>query len=80
MKTLEISTRSQYAIRSVVYYAPMNANCGWKCSNGDILKLIFQWIVARAAPIRFVHLKEGNNNHLEEAKKLANIACNLPRG
>ncbi|KAJ7301015.1 hypothetical protein DFH08DRAFT_724755, partial [Mycena albidolilacea] len=41
-KTLEISTRSEYAIRSVVYYATKKENCGWKCPNGDILKLIFQ--------------------------------------
>ncbi|KAK7049162.1 hypothetical protein R3P38DRAFT_3620855 [Favolaschia claudopus] len=50
-KTLEIATRSEYAIRSVVYSAPMNAACGWRCLNGDILRLIFVLIKSRAAPI-----------------------------
>ncbi|KAJ7466466.1 hypothetical protein FB451DRAFT_1040872, partial [Mycena latifolia] len=39
-KTIEISTRSEYAIRSVVYYAAKNETCGWRWTNGDILKLI----------------------------------------
>ncbi|KAJ6590750.1 hypothetical protein B0H10DRAFT_1640802, partial [Mycena sp. CBHHK59/15] len=56
-RTLEISTRSEYSIKSVVYYAAKNETCGWRCANGDILKLIFQWINVRTAPIRFTHLK-----------------------
>ncbi|KAJ7704775.1 hypothetical protein B0H17DRAFT_886676, partial [Mycena rosella] len=54
---LEIATRSEYAIRSIVYYAAKNETCGWRCPNGDILKIIFHWIIAHAAPIRFTHLK-----------------------
>ncbi|KAJ7196333.1 hypothetical protein B0H12DRAFT_997716, partial [Mycena haematopus] len=74
-KTLEISTRSEYAIRSVVYYAATNATCGWKCSNGDILKIIFKWITCRAAPIHFIHLKKDcKSGHLQDAIKLANDA------
>jgi ribonuclease HI/exonuclease III len=78
-KTLEISTRSEYAIRSVVYYAAKNETCGWRCANGDILKLIFQWIKLRAAPIRFTRLKKTANGHVEMAKKLADIGCTYPR-
>ncbi|KAJ7044367.1 hypothetical protein C8F04DRAFT_896692, partial [Mycena alexandri] len=56
-KSLEISMRSEYAIRSVVCYATKNETCGWTCPNGDILKIILHWIKVRAAPIRFIHLK-----------------------
>lgn len=78
--TLEISTRSEYAIRSVVYYAAKNENCGWKCPNGDIPKLIFQWIKVRVAPIHFIHIKKlSNNGHLKKAQTLAITGCNSLR-
>ncbi|KAJ7061086.1 hypothetical protein C8F01DRAFT_921872, partial [Mycena amicta] len=35
-RSLEISSRSQYAIKSLVYYASRNAASGWKCENGDL--------------------------------------------
>ncbi|KAJ7092143.1 hypothetical protein C8R44DRAFT_593679, partial [Mycena epipterygia] len=36
-KSINISTRSQYAICSAVYYASKNEACGWRCANGDLL-------------------------------------------
>ncbi|KAJ7040063.1 hypothetical protein C8F04DRAFT_887549, partial [Mycena alexandri] len=57
LKSLEVSTRSEYAIRSVVYYAARNDACGWRCANGDILKLIIALIKCRGAPIHFRHIK-----------------------
>jgi ribonuclease HI len=57
-KNLVISTRSEYAIRSIKYYAHKNDACGWTYSNGDILKLIVGWIRCRAAPIHFSHMKK----------------------
>ncbi|KAJ7929817.1 hypothetical protein B0H13DRAFT_2310205 [Mycena leptocephala] len=81
LKSLKISTRSGCAIRSVVYYAAKNEACGWRCTSGDILTLIFQWIKARSAPIRFVQIKKSltDNVHLRAAKDLADIGCNSPR-
>jgi ribonuclease HI len=35
-KNLVISTRSEYAIRSITYYVYKNDACGWTCVNGDI--------------------------------------------
>ncbi|KAF8186131.1 hypothetical protein K438DRAFT_1596579, partial [Mycena galopus ATCC 62051] len=35
-KSLEIYTRSQYAIGSAVYYAANNDACGWRNPNGDL--------------------------------------------
>lgn len=43
-KSLEISTRSEYVIRSIVHYAARNDACGWRCENGDILKVILPLI------------------------------------
>ncbi|KAJ7083857.1 hypothetical protein C8R44DRAFT_651764, partial [Mycena epipterygia] len=56
-KSLEISTRSEYVIRSVVYYAATSDACGWRCANGDLLKRILGRIKARTAPLKFCHLK-----------------------
>ncbi|KAJ7892347.1 hypothetical protein B0H14DRAFT_2254002, partial [Mycena olivaceomarginata] len=52
-KSLVISTRSEYAIRSITNYAYRNDACGWTCVNGDILKSIVGWIRCRTAPIHF---------------------------
>ncbi|KAJ7820598.1 hypothetical protein B0H14DRAFT_2293957, partial [Mycena olivaceomarginata] len=57
-KTLQVSTRSEYAIRSIKYYAARNEVCGSTCPNGDVLELIVQWVRARQAPIHFVHIKK----------------------
>ncbi|KAJ7028854.1 hypothetical protein C8F04DRAFT_883056, partial [Mycena alexandri] len=46
-KSLDISTRSEYVIRSVTYYAAANDACGWRCANGDILKRILALIKIR---------------------------------
>ncbi|KAJ7900680.1 hypothetical protein B0H14DRAFT_2287675, partial [Mycena olivaceomarginata] len=71
-KSLTISTRSEYAIRSIKYYASRNSACGWKCPNGDILKIILEWIRSRTAPIHFVHIKKGTvSATLKAAKALA---------
>ncbi|KAF8175070.1 hypothetical protein K438DRAFT_1437302, partial [Mycena galopus ATCC 62051] len=51
--SLEISTRSEYVIRSITYYASTNDACGWRCSNGDILKRVLGLIKSRSAPIHF---------------------------
>ncbi|KAJ7758458.1 hypothetical protein DFH07DRAFT_741533, partial [Mycena maculata] len=37
-KSISVSTRSEYVIRSTVYYAATNEACGWRCTNGDLLK------------------------------------------
>jgi ribonuclease HI len=57
-RNLVITTRSEYAIRSIKYYAYRNEACGWKCVNGDVLKLIIAWIRCRTAPIHFSHIKK----------------------
>ncbi|KAJ7766183.1 hypothetical protein B0H16DRAFT_1309613, partial [Mycena metata] len=46
-RSLTISTRSEYAIRSVVYYAARNESCGWRCVNGDLLKILIALIKSR---------------------------------
>ncbi|KAJ7767214.1 hypothetical protein B0H16DRAFT_1225318, partial [Mycena metata] len=56
-KSMEISTRSEYAIRSVVYYAARNDACGWRCTNGDLLKVLIGLIKFRTAPVHFCHIK-----------------------
>ncbi|KAJ6597844.1 hypothetical protein B0H10DRAFT_1827009 [Mycena sp. CBHHK59/15] len=79
-KTLHISTRSEYAIMSVKYYAYRNDACGWKCPNGDVLKLIIQWIKCRSAPLHFIHVKKGPPSaHYKESLSLAEKGSNLPR-
>ncbi|KAJ6552898.1 hypothetical protein B0H19DRAFT_878429, partial [Mycena capillaripes] len=57
-KNVVISTRSEYAIRSIAYSAYKNDACGWTCVNGDILKLIIAWICYRTAPIHFSHIQK----------------------
>ncbi|KAJ6607804.1 hypothetical protein B0H10DRAFT_1817185, partial [Mycena sp. CBHHK59/15] len=56
-KSLEISTRSEYVIRSITHGAAENDACGWRCPNGDLLKRILALIKARSAPLHFCHLK-----------------------
>ncbi|KAJ7307702.1 hypothetical protein DFH08DRAFT_720115, partial [Mycena albidolilacea] len=46
-KSLEIHMRSQYAIRSAVYYAANNDACGWRNTNGDLSKVIVSLIKGR---------------------------------
>jgi ribonuclease HI len=76
-KSLEVSTRSEYAIKSVVYYAARNDACGWRCANGDILKPLIAAIKARTAPLHFRHLKKDTaltNGHLIQATAMARTA------
>ncbi|KAJ7764211.1 cytochrome P450 [Mycena metata] len=83
-KSLEISSRSEYAIRSITYCAAGNDACGWKCANGDILKLILVLVKCRTAPIHFCHIQRdqlevAKNGHLTQATTMAREACDLPR-
>ncbi|KAJ6467393.1 hypothetical protein C8R45DRAFT_838577, partial [Mycena sanguinolenta] len=52
-RSLTISTRSQYAIRSAVYYASKNEACGWRNTNGDLTKILVSLIKLRSAPVHF---------------------------
>ncbi|KAJ7777672.1 hypothetical protein DFH07DRAFT_731163, partial [Mycena maculata] len=73
-QSLEISTRSEYAIRSAKYHAFQNDARGWRCPNGDLLKILSALIKERVAPVHFMHLKKeikNVNGHLTEAKRLA---------
>ncbi|KAJ7318571.1 hypothetical protein DFH08DRAFT_631331, partial [Mycena albidolilacea] len=54
-KSLQISTRSEYVIHSIVHYAAFNEVCGWRCANGDLLRLIFAFIKVRLAPLHLCH-------------------------
>ncbi|KAJ7447713.1 hypothetical protein FB451DRAFT_975472, partial [Mycena latifolia] len=56
-KSVVICTRSEYAIRSAVYYAAQNDACGWRCVNGDLLKVLLALIKIRSAPVHFSHIK-----------------------
>ncbi|KAJ7806190.1 ribonuclease H-like domain-containing protein [Mycena olivaceomarginata] len=39
-RRLDIYTDSEHAARSIVYWAPKHAEAGWKCANGDLLKIL----------------------------------------
>lgn len=78
-KNLIISTRSEYTIRSIKYYASRNSACGWKCPNGDVLRMIIEWIRCRTAPIHFAHIKKDNiTETLKATKALADKGSQLP--
>ncbi|KAJ7246143.1 hypothetical protein B0H12DRAFT_1306483, partial [Mycena haematopus] len=71
-QSLEISTRSQLAIRSAKYYSFKNDARGWTGKNGDMLKILTSLIKERIAPVHFLHIKtEAGNGHLDAAKALA---------
>ncbi|KAJ3754931.1 ribonuclease H-like domain-containing protein, partial [Lentinula raphanica] len=69
---LEIFTDSTYVISSLVYLAPENAQCGWVCPNGDILRTLAQWIASRSTPLKLTHVR-AHRGHVqnEAADKLA---------
>ncbi|KAJ3724632.1 ribonuclease H-like domain-containing protein, partial [Lentinula raphanica] len=71
-RPLEIFTDSTYVISSLVYLAPENAQCGWVCPNGDILRILVQWIASRSTPLIFTHVR-AHRGHVqnEAADKLA---------
>ncbi|KAJ7485569.1 hypothetical protein FB451DRAFT_945583, partial [Mycena latifolia] len=56
-ESLEISTRSEYAIRSAKFYSFKNDARGWRCPNGDLLKILSTLIKERIAPVHFLHIK-----------------------
>ncbi|KAF8121649.1 hypothetical protein K438DRAFT_1653547, partial [Mycena galopus ATCC 62051] len=56
-ESLEISSRSEYAIRAAKYHAFKNDVRGWRCPNGDLLKVLSTLIKERIAPVHFIHLK-----------------------
>ncbi|KAJ3804085.1 ribonuclease H-like domain-containing protein, partial [Lentinula aff. lateritia] len=73
-RRVEIYSDSEYAIRSIVYCAPKEAQSNWSCTNGDILHAICLWIASREAPIIFHHVRgHSNNAHNDAADNLANI-------
>ncbi|THU94313.1 ribonuclease H-like protein, partial [Dendrothele bispora CBS 962.96] len=73
-RALEINTDSEYVIKSLTFYAPMQSMCGWKCANGDLLRSIVSWIRSRPAPLSLVWVKaHAGNFHNEEADRLAKL-------
>lgn len=78
-RSLCIYTDSKYAIRSVVYWAPAHADCGWDCANSDILKSIQTCIQARPATVHFEYVKgHAGNVHNEASDNLAKIGARMP--
>jgi hypothetical protein len=78
-RTLQVCTRSTHAIRSITYDAAHNEARGWTCTNGDVMKIILQWIKRRSVPLHFIHLKKGvANRHLTAALELSATGCGLP--
>ncbi|KAJ7613346.1 hypothetical protein DFH06DRAFT_911034, partial [Mycena polygramma] len=52
-RSLIISTSSEYAIRSICYWAGTNAASGWPCAHSDVLKETAARIKSRWAPVEF---------------------------
>ncbi|KAJ3768667.1 ribonuclease H-like domain-containing protein, partial [Lentinula raphanica] len=78
MRSLEIYSDSEYAIRSIVYRAPTESQANWTCSNGDILDRITSWISARQAPLILHHVRaHTNNQHNDSADSLAKKGASL---
>lgn len=79
--SLEISTRSEYAIRAAKYYVKQNEAQGWRCTNGDLLKCLNSLIKMRTAPLHLRHvLKDARNTHIKSAYQMAQQGCDtLPR-
>ncbi|KAJ7483589.1 hypothetical protein FB451DRAFT_1170179 [Mycena latifolia] len=81
---MQISTRSEYAIRAAKFYSFKNDARGWRCPNGDLLKIVSKLIKERTAPVHFLHIKKMTvaSRHLTGSKELANtppVYGNLPR-
>ncbi|KAF8123371.1 hypothetical protein K438DRAFT_1651237, partial [Mycena galopus ATCC 62051] len=75
-KDLIITTSSEYAIRSICYWAGDNATLGWCGRNGDVLKEIAKWIYLRSASVEF-RWAPATNHSLVAAKALARDSLNL---
>ncbi|KAJ4474703.1 ribonuclease H-like domain-containing protein, partial [Lentinula edodes] len=73
-RRVEIFSDSEYAIRSIVYRAPKEAQANWTCTNGDILHTISLWLASREAPVIFHHVHgHSNNAHNDAADNLAKL-------
>ncbi|KAJ3857534.1 ribonuclease H-like domain-containing protein, partial [Lentinula lateritia] len=71
-RSLDILTDSTYAIQSLTHNAGENTQYEWDCKNGDLLKVIAQWVASRPAPIYFTHVRAHSGNaHNDEADRLA---------
>ncbi|KAJ6485216.1 ribonuclease H-like domain-containing protein, partial [Mycena vulgaris] len=70
-RCLDIYSDSEYAIRSIVYWAPKHAESGWKCANADLLQDIVSWIQYRSCPVHFFHVKAHSGNHHNDAADAA---------
>ncbi|VDB97613.1 unnamed protein product [Peniophora sp. CBMAI 1063] len=78
-RSLAIFTDSQYAIRSLTYWAASRENTGWLCANGDILRNCAEWLKARTATTRFEYVQAHKGNHgNESADRLANKGADDP--
>ncbi|KAJ7475569.1 ribonuclease H-like domain-containing protein, partial [Mycena galericulata] len=70
-KRLDIYSDSEYAIRSIVYWAPGHAEAGWKCANADILQDIVSWLQYRSSPTHFFYVKAHAGNRHNDAADMA---------
>lgn len=74
-----VVTDSQYSIRTVCYWAPRAAQCGWDCENADIIRYIADLLSCRLAPLRLEWVKgHSGNMHNDAADRLANSGALLP--
>ncbi|KAJ7168281.1 ribonuclease H-like domain-containing protein, partial [Mycena crocata] len=70
-KRLDLYSDSEYAIKSIVYWAPRHADAGWKCANADLLQDIVLWIKFRSAATHFYHVKAHSGNTHNDAADAA---------
>ncbi|KAJ7159832.1 ribonuclease H-like domain-containing protein, partial [Mycena crocata] len=66
-RTLNVYTDSEYVIRHVCYWAGSNADLGWTCANGDMLRDLVMLLAARHAPTRFIWVPAHTGNMRNEA-------------
>ncbi|KAF5373165.1 hypothetical protein D9758_001441 [Tetrapyrgos nigripes] len=76
---LLIHTSSDFVIKSLTYWAPGRARCGWPGTDSNLLKCITCWIASCSAPVKLIKVKaDSTNQHHHNAAFLAKSACNLP--
>lgn len=52
-----IHTPRKYAIQAIVEWGPRNSQLGWNCQNGDVLKLIADFLLnGRYSAAVFIHV------------------------
>ncbi|KAJ7137720.1 ribonuclease H-like domain-containing protein, partial [Mycena epipterygia] len=66
-RTLDIYTDSEYVIRHVCYWAGTNADLGWTCINGDMLRDLVMLLRARHAPTRLIWIPAHTGNKRGDA-------------